>query len=146
MSAERDDASNTSTYAPGSESPPRPSTAQMRRSHKDPDYSARTAGAPHTGDPEAPGAANKETAEKLENAQLDYQKGLGFTQEVEELLRENAAYVWKKDERGNLLVRSTKLDKGNPRNWPNWKRYGIVILASTLNNLVRSSARVGDRR
>ncbi|WWD20497.1 hypothetical protein CI109_104973 [Kwoniella shandongensis] len=56
--------------------------------------------------------------------------------EVIDILAENHAVVWKKDESGNLLIRSLHGDPQSPRSWPNWKRYGIVGLASLLNNLV----------
>lgn len=60
----------------------------------------------------------------------------GLTKEQNHLLIDNYAYIWKKDDSGNLLIRSSKGDPTNPRSWPNWKRYGIVGLASLLNNLV----------
>lgn len=40
---------------------------------------------------------------------------------------------------GCYYIKSTKDDPTSPRNWPNWKRYALVILASTLNNIVRPS-------
>lgn len=61
---------------------------------------------------------------------------LGLTKEQNQLLSDNYAYVWKKDDSGNLLIKSAKGDPTNPRSWPNWKRYAIVGLASLLNNLV----------
>lgn len=39
---------------------------------------------------------------------------------------------------GKVLIQSARGDPDSPRSWPNWKRYGIVILASFLNNLVRA--------
>ena len=38
---------------------------------------------------------------------------------------------------GQVLIQSARGDPDSPRSWPAWKRYGIVILASFLNNLVR---------
>ncbi|KAL0252953.1 hypothetical protein I308_102347 [Cryptococcus tetragattii IND107] len=61
---------------------------------------------------------------------------LGLTKEQNQLLSDNYAYVWKKDDSGNLLIKSAKGDPTNPRSWPSWKRYAIVGLASLLNNLV----------
>lgn len=83
--------------------------------------------------PKAGDAAFLESAPPPE---LSEQKELGLSQEVERTLADNHAYVYRKDERGNLLIRSLKGDPTSPRSWPNWKRYGVVILASTLNNLV----------
>ncbi|WVQ85702.1 hypothetical protein IAT38_007868 [Cryptococcus sp. DSM 104549] len=60
----------------------------------------------------------------------------GLTKEHHELLAAQHAYVWKKDDEGNYLIKSAAGDPASPRSWANWKRYGIVILASTLNNLV----------
>jgi len=37
---------------------------------------------------------------------------------------------------GMILIQNVKGDPDSPRSWPNWKRYGIVILASFLNNLL----------
>ncbi|KAF7983746.1 hypothetical protein HWV62_19719 [Athelia sp. TMB] len=37
---------------------------------------------------------------------------------------------------GQVLIQSARGDPDSPRSWPAWKRYGIVILASFLNNLV----------
>lgn len=39
-----------------------------------------------------------------------------------------------------IFIRNAKGDPDSPRSWPNWKRYGIVILASWLNNLVRPNS------
>jgi hypothetical protein len=39
---------------------------------------------------------------------------------------------------GKIFVKSAKGDPESPRSWPNWKRYGIAIFASWLNNLVCS--------
>jgi hypothetical protein len=77
-----------------------------------------------------------EKASKVDHSQLEYQGKLGLTQDVEEALAETHAYIWKRDEHGNLLIRSTQGDPKNPRSWPNWKRYGVVGLACLLNNLV----------
>lgn len=51
-------------------------------------------------------------------------------------LEKEHVYLAHQDEEGNYLVRSTRSDAQNPRNWPNWKRYGVVGLASWLNILV----------
>ncbi|KAL8280491.1 hypothetical protein RQP46_007139 [Phenoliferia psychrophenolica] len=52
-------------------------------------------------------------------------------------LRQTAVVdVSRRGEDGTLFIRSTEGDPDNPREWPSWKRYAIVILASTLNNLV----------
>ncbi|TYJ55740.1 hypothetical protein B9479_003516 [Cryptococcus floricola] len=59
-----------------------------------------------------------------------------LSKENKQLLADNHAYVWHKDEHGNFLVKASKGDPSDPRSWPNWKRYAIVGLASLLNNLV----------
>jgi hypothetical protein len=51
-------------------------------------------------------------------------------------LEKEHVYLTHRDEHGNYLVRSTKSDDRNPRNWASWKRYGVVALASWLNILV----------
>ncbi|KAI5448908.1 hypothetical protein NCC49_006024 [Naganishia albida] len=51
-------------------------------------------------------------------------------------LEKNNVYLTHRDEHGNYLVRSTKNDAKNPRNWGKVKRYGVVGLASWLNILV----------
>jgi hypothetical protein len=51
-------------------------------------------------------------------------------------LEKEHVYLTHQDEEGNYLVRSTKSDAQNPRNWADWKRYGVVGLASWLNILV----------
>jgi hypothetical protein len=51
-------------------------------------------------------------------------------------LEKEHVYLTHRDEEGNYLVRSTKSDMQNPRNWPDWKRYFVVGLASWLNILV----------
>lgn len=51
-------------------------------------------------------------------------------------LEKEHVYLTHRDEQGNYLVRSTKDDARNPRNWSNGKRYGVVGLASWLNILV----------
>jgi hypothetical protein len=51
-------------------------------------------------------------------------------------LERNSVYLTHRDEHGNYLVRSTKDDAKNPRNWGKVKRYGVVGLASWLNILV----------
>ncbi|WRT63889.1 uncharacterized protein IL334_000815 [Kwoniella shivajii] len=61
---------------------------------------------------------------------------LGLSKEVESILLDNHAMVWKKDDSGNLLIKSLPGDPTSPRSWKNWKRYGLVGLASLLNNLV----------
>ncbi|KAK8850314.1 hypothetical protein IAR55_004231 [Kwoniella newhampshirensis] len=61
---------------------------------------------------------------------------LQLGKEIEAILAENHTVVWKKDDKGNLLIKSSPGDPQNPRSWPNWKRYSIVGLASLLNNLV----------
>ncbi len=55
---------------------------------------------------------------------------------TESALLEHHAYLWKKDSQGNLFLKSSPGDPTDPRYWPNWKRYGVVGLASLLNNLV----------
>ncbi|GFZ44363.1 hypothetical protein JCM24511_02085 [Saitozyma sp. JCM 24511] len=45
-----------------------------------------------------------QTAGKLDDSQVEYHHALGITEEVEEVLKRYHAYVWNKDERGNLLV------------------------------------------
>ncbi|OCF73534.1 polyamine transporter [Kwoniella mangroviensis CBS 8886] len=61
---------------------------------------------------------------------------LGINQETRQILQDNHAYIWKKDAKGNLLIKSLSSDPSSPRNWMNWKRYALVGLASLLNNLV----------
>ncbi|KAJ9104945.1 hypothetical protein QFC19_003740 [Naganishia cerealis] len=51
-------------------------------------------------------------------------------------LEKEHVYLTHRDEEGNYLVKSTTSDNQNPRNWANWKRYGVVALASWLNILV----------
>lgn len=90
----------------------------------------------HTSPATGPKAGDAAFLESAPPPELSEQKELGLSQEVERTLADNHAYVFRKDERGNLLIRSLKGDPSSPRSWPNWKRYGVVILASTLNNLV----------
>ncbi|KZP30509.1 MFS general substrate transporter [Athelia psychrophila] len=48
----------------------------------------------------------------------------------------NAHAIVSHTQDGKVLIQSARGDPDSPRSWPNWKRYGIVILASFLNNLV----------
>ena len=74
-----------------------------------------------------------------DTSQREYQSSLDLSPEIQALLAENHAVVWKQDEKGNYLIKSAKGDPKNPRSWPNWRRYGVVGLASLLNNLVSDS-------
>lgn len=114
------------------------SASPTRTVTSDPDRSASTGGAPRTAEPKDPRAAAGQTVEKVDRGHnhLESPGGLDFDQDVQAALAENHAYVKERDARGNYLIGSTKSDPRNPRNWPTWKRYAIVILASTLNNLV----------
>ncbi|KAK4687539.1 hypothetical protein P7C73_g2587, partial [Tremellales sp. Uapishka_1] len=74
--------------------------------------------------------------EKPAQVLLEFQNGLQLSPQVEEELNKEHAYVWKKDEEGNLLIRPLGDDPHNPRVWPNYKRYLVVGLACWLNNLM----------
>ncbi len=54
---------------------------------------------------------------------------------LEAALKEHHGYISHRDENGKYIVEATGDDKRNPRNWPKWKRYGVVGLASFLNNM-----------
>jgi hypothetical protein len=80
------------------------------------------------------------SAGKDKTSQVEHQSALGLREDVEEALVTAHAYVFKRDEQGNLLIRSTADDPDNPRSWPNWRRYAVVGLPCLLNNLVSSPA------
>ncbi|KAK4702416.1 hypothetical protein P7C70_g3805, partial [Phenoliferia sp. Uapishka_3] len=74
-------------------------------------------------------AVEKEQRKVEEEIRID-DIGLGT------MLRDSYAIVARKGEDGSLYIRSAPGDPSSPRDWPKWKRYGIVLLASFLNNLV----------
>ncbi len=89
-----------------------------------------------SGQLKTPNPGTIEKAPPHSHSEIEYQNTLGLSEEVQDVLRESHAYVYEKDEHGYLLIKSLKGDPRNPRSWPNWKRYGVVGLASLLNNLV----------
>jgi hypothetical protein len=130
-------------------SPPSPSLTAVEPSHPTPEdkpaklgvqpISSATGGVPRTTSPINPAsiaypssnAKPPEQAEKYEHEQLE-NSNPGLFQALEEA----GVYFAYRDAEGSDIIRSTKEDKRNPRNYPKWKRYLIVGLASWLNNLV----------
>jgi hypothetical protein len=130
-------------------SPPSPSLTAVEPSHPTPEdkpaklgvqpISSATGGVPRTTSPINPASIAypssntkpPEQAEKYEHEQLE-NSNPGLFQALEEA----GVYFAYRDAEGSDIIRSTKEDKRNPRNYPKWKRYLIVGLASWLNNLV----------
>ncbi|KAH8078023.1 polyamine transporter [Filobasidium floriforme] len=130
-------------------SPPSPSLTAVEPSHPTPEdkpaklgvqpISLATGGVPRTTSPINPASIAypssntkpPEQAEKYEHEQLE-KSNPGLFQALEEA----GVYFAYRDAEGSDIIRSTKEDKRNPRNYPKWKRYLIVGLASWLNNLV----------
>ncbi len=78
--------------------------------------------------------------EKVEENKFEHDRLEHSDPELYTALTAEGAYLYHKDAGGYLLIRSTKEDKSNPRNWANWKRYLTVTFASYLNVMVRCSA------
>jgi hypothetical protein len=130
-------------------SPPSPSLTAVESSHSVTEdkpaklgvqpISSATGGVPRTTSPinaasiayPSSNAKPPEQAEKYEHEQLE-NSNPGLFQALEEA----GVYFAYRDAEGSDIIRSTKEDKRNPRNYPKWKRYLIVGLASWLNNLV----------
>jgi hypothetical protein len=121
-------------------SPPSPSLtaveAQPVEFGKQP-ISSATGGVPRTASPidpmsiAYPSPDKSAQQEKFEHEQLE-----NSNPDLFKALEEAGVYFAHKDQEGSDIIRSTKEDKRNPRNYPKWKRYLLVGLASWLNNLV----------
>jgi len=77
----------------------------------------------------------KDAIAKLDDPKLEHDQLEHSDPTLHQALTENNAYLHRRDEHGSYLIRATKDDKTNPRNWPNWKRYAVVGLAAWLNNM-----------